>query len=316
MAFKLPDLILESIIRDGLENARRDETVIEDVFGDLLKPYAAKKYGEAEVNKIKDIIQKREISVVHSFNLVNANLPCISIQLADDREDEARTQIGNYKRNTVTAFATPEELASLTIVGSFTPTSYSPISGIVKVDDLVSLSAIHANHLFVDSAGTKHPILGGIVDVSGKKQFIIAKGATVDLGSGAEIKASIDYNVFIQKGTTENVQLILGIHTKDALLTKYLYILVKYFILSRQSDATIRGMQLSTYSGSDFVRNLEYIGDTVFTRFLNISGMLQPEWRADKVQLIDNVEVKILVEKDQLGNEALNLTNSTVQVKE
>lgn len=316
MSFKLPDLIVESILRDGFANARNDLSVIDDVFCDLTMAYADKKYGQAEIQRIKDIIANKEVSIVHSFNLVNSNLPCISIQLADDREDESKAHMGNYVHNITRPFTTPEELAATVIVESFQPNSYSPNSGAVKVSDGVDLSQIHANHLFVDSDGTKFTITGGIVNTAGKKQFVIDKQATVNLGPGAEIRSSIDYNLYEKRGNIEQTQLILGIHTKEALLTKYLYVLVKYFILSRQSDAIERGIQLNTYTGSDFTRNLAYEADVVYTRFLNVSGTVQHQWRSDKVQLVDNVEVTVLIPKDRLDNEELERTDQTILVKE
>jgi hypothetical protein len=316
MSFKLPDLIVESIIRDGLNNARRDETVIDDVFCDLTLPYASKKYGEAEVEKIKEIIRKKEVSIVHSFNLVNSTMPCISIQMTDDQEDEKSASMGSYVHNVTKAFTTPEQLAKLVIVGSFTPSAYQPNSGIVTVPDSVNLASVYANLLFVDSAGTKHQILGGVVNETGAKQFIISKNADVALGAGAEIKSSIDYELFQKRGNVERTQIILGVHTQDALLTKYLYVLIKYFILSRRSDLITRGFQLSTYQGSDFSRNMEYQGDVIYTRFFHLTGMVMHQWRSDKVQLIDSVEVQVQVAKDRLGNEALKLTDSTIKVKE
>ncbi len=316
MSFKLPDLIIESIIRDGLNNARRDETVIDDIFADLTLPFASKKYGDAEINKIKEIIQKKEVSIVHAFNLVNAAIPCISIQLADDTEDTERAAMGNYVHNTVKAFTTPEQLAKLVIVNSFTPTAYNPLTGVVSVPDTANLAPVYANLLFVDGVGTIHPILGGIINEAGGKQFIIGKQADVSLGAGAEVKSSIDYELFLRRGNVEKTQIIIGVHTGEALLTKYLYTLIKYFVLARRSDMLARGFTLSTYSGSDFTRNMEYVGDVIYTRFLQLHGTVLHQWRSDKVQLIDSVDVQVKVAKDRLGNEALKLTDSTIKVRE
>lgn len=316
MSFIIPDLIVESIIRDGFNNARRDNSVIDDVFEDLTLAFNSKKYGESEVEKIKKIINDQEVSIVHSFNLVNSNLPCISIQLSDDRENENEAHMGNYVSNLVIPMTDPDELAALIYVDDITPTSYNVLTGAVLVDDSVNLAGVHANLLFEDSAGALHTIIGGIINEPGTKQFMVEKGGSVALGSGGIIKSSLDYKIYQKRGNIESTQLILGIHTKEALLTKYLYILVKYFMLSRKDDLIARGLQLNTYTGSDFTRNMEYIADVVYTRFFNVSGRVQHQWRSDKVQLIDNVEVNVKVPKDRAGNEELGLTDSTVQVKE
>jgi hypothetical protein len=316
MSFIIPDLIIESILRDGFNNARRDNTVIDDIFEDLTLAFNSKKYGESEVEKIKKIINDQEVSIVHSFNLVNSNLPCISIQLADDRENENEAHMGNYVSNLVLPLTDPDELAALIYVDDITPTSYNVLTGAVLVPDSVNLAGVHANLLFEDSAGAIHTIIGGIINEPGSKQFMVEKGGSVALGSGGIIKSSLDYKIYQKRGNIESTQLILGIHTKEALLTKYLYILVKYFMLSRRDDLIARGLQLNTYTGSDFTRNMEYVADVVYTRFFNVSGRVQHQWRSDKVQLIDNVEVNVTVPKDRAGNEELGLTDSTIKVKE
>lgn len=316
MTFKLPDLIIESIIRDGLNNIRRDNSIIDDVFGDLTLPFATKKYGQAELDKIKDSINKKEISIVHSFNLTNTTIPCISIQLSDDRESAERSNMGYYVNNYEVPFTSPDQIATTVIVGAFLPTSYNPTTGIVLVPDEVNLAAVYANLVYVDASGTAHSILGGIINDVGSKQFIVEKNGDVAILAPGEIKTTIDYELYQRHGNTEEAQLILGIHTQNALMTKYLYTLVKYFIISRRHDLIARGLQLNTYTGSDFTRNLEYVGDVVYTRFLNVSGMVQHQWRADKVRLIDSVNVQVLVPKDRLGNEALNLDDASIKVKE
>lgn len=316
MSFRLPDLILESIIRDGFNNARRDPTVLQDVFGDLTLPFADQKYGIPEVDKIIKLIQNKEVSVVHSFNLVPTNLPCISIQLADDRETENRAHLGNYVTQIQKAFTSPEDLAGTVVVSSFTPQSYNPVTGVVTVDNSVNLVEVYANLLFVDSTGAQHQILGGINNTPGSRQFIIEKAGTVSLSPGAQIISSINYAQYLIRGNIEQTQLIVGVHTKDALLTKYLYVLIKYFVLSRRDDLIARGMEINTYTGSDFTRNMDYGADVVYTRFFNVSAMVEHQWRSDKVQLIDSVQVVAQVEKDQLTNEELGITNQSIQQTE
>ena len=50
MAFILPDLVVESIIRDGFENARRDLTIVDDIFQTLSQAHLSSKY-EQDINQ-------------------------------------------------------------------------------------------------------------------------------------------------------------------------------------------------------------------------------------------------------------------------
>ena len=75
-----------------------------------------------------------------------------------------------------------------------------------------------------------------------------------------------------------NVQVSIGIHTKEALMTKYLYIILKYIVLSRRIELERRGFIASTFGGSDFNRDMAYKGDIVYSRFLTMIGKTEDTW--------------------------------------
>ena len=75
-----------------------------------------------------------------------------------------------------------------------------------------------------------------------------------------------------------DVQISVGIHTKDSLMTRYIYTLVKYILLSRRIDLERRGLIASTFGGSDFMRDMGYQGDIVYTRFLTVIGKAEDTW--------------------------------------
>ena len=317
MGFPLPDLIIESIIRDGFEDLRRDPEAIEDVFSPFTQAYASRKNGMEEIDKIKQIVSRRELSIVHAWGAVNSNIPCVSIQLAEDQEHRKESYLADRKANQIDIpFSTPEQLAGLVKVSDIDPIAYDSATGIVTVPDSVNLSGVHVNLLFVDASKTEHVILGGINNTLGFKQFMIDTGATVDLNAGGTINSSIDFDRYSQKSTAEVSTIVVGVHTQDPLLTKYIYVLLKYFLVSRKADLCSRGILQPTYSGSDFSRDMNYQADQVYTRFLNIQGVLHPEWRSDKVCLIDNIEVNVKVPRDKYGNDILNTEDQTVQVGE
>jgi hypothetical protein len=313
MGFPLPDLIIESILRDGFENARRDPEVVEDVFAPLTRPYAEKKYGISEIEKIQKVIENREVSIVHSFHAVDSKIPCISIQMAEDTEKVEEAYLSDFTKLSDVPFSTPDKIAGTIKISNITPISYDAKSGVLKLPDSINLASIHVNLLYVDASQNAFPILGGINNTNGQKQIVLDKNLTVDLGAGGEIRSSIDFDRYNNNQTAEQTTVILGIHTQEPLLTKYLYTLIKYFLLSRKKDICSRGILLSTYSGSDFTRNMDYASDQVYTRFLHIHGIIHPTWRADKVQLIDNIEVNIKIPRDKYGNETLGRLEDPVQ---
>jgi len=314
MPFVLQDLVIESVLRDGFENARANPEVINDVFGNLTRSYAMKKYGEPEIAKIKNMVINKEVSIVHSYHMVDANMPCISIQLLGDTEDEAKSHFSDHIGYYDIPMTSQQDLDALIIVPAFEPISYNAKTGILRIPNSVDLSSVYANLLFIDADGNEYPILGSINNQPDSKTIGIQKEADVVLGVGCLIKSSINFRRYEAKGNVEKCQILLGVHTRDPLTTKYLYTLVKYFMLSRKNDLIKRDFQLATYNGSDFHRNNDYVGDAIFSRFLTVSGTLQHDWRSDLVKLIDSVQVDVLVEADRLGNQDLKREEQTIKL--
>lgn len=289
--FVLPELVLESIIRDGLQNMKANPAAISDVFAQLTRAYNTQKYGQAEIDKIKTLITTKQIAVAFSYSEVDAKAPCFSIVLGSDNEDKGRTMMGDFYTEVQTEITDPVQLAALKRVINIHPTSYDANSGIVRVPDSVDLSSIYIGLIFTDSIGTDHEILGGIDNTTGHKMFLIGKNEEVDLGANGYIKSGLNYTRNEVRGVPSDVSLMIGCHSKDALTTKYLYILLKYFILSRKADLIKRGFNTASYNGTDLSREAEFAGDKVYSRFLTVTGKVYDSWSADNVQLIDQIVV-------------------------
>ena len=291
MGFRFPDLIVESIIRDGLERVKADNTLLDDVFEDLTAAYADRKYGSAEIDKIKTLINEKNIAVVHSFHEGAAKSPCYSIQLGMDGENKQEARLGDLDEELQEQIVDPVKLDALKRVDNLIPTAYDPLTGKVSVPDTADMSMVRKMFIYEDGAGTEFEVLSGISNTPGNKFFFIAKDASPDIVNEGFIRTFLDFTQIEIRGVTHDVKIMLGVHTKEALLTKYLYTLLKYFILSRKDDIIKRGFFLASLSGSDFTRDLVYEGDMVFNRFLTVSGKVEDMWRSDDVELIDSVVI-------------------------
>ena len=101
MSFKLTELILEATLRDGLSmirnsiNTSRD--IIEDIFADLKQPWLITYFGQNEINKIKDAILNKEISIVQGYSLADLKEPTIAINLSSNRELEDHAGFDDYQ---------------------------------------------------------------------------------------------------------------------------------------------------------------------------------------------------------------------------
>lgn len=287
--FIMPELIIESLIRDGLNNVRTNLEIIPDIFAQLTRGYNTAKYGAAEVAKIQALVTAKDIAVTYSYHDVESRSPCYSIMVGEDTEDKRRAQLEDFEEDLQIDITDPVKLAALIKVSNITATAYDPKSGKVSVVDGTDLSQTYNGLIFVDASDIEHPIVNGVDNLTGEKGVFIDRNTTFDFSGPCLIKSSLNFEQFEVKELTSDIKLVIGCHSKDALTTKYMYILLKYFIFSRKFDMIKRGMYLSSYAGSDFLRDGAYQGDHVFTRFLTVSGKVDDTWRADQVDLIDRV---------------------------
>jgi hypothetical protein len=312
MPFILPELLIESVIRDGLANITLTPAVLDDVFGSLVKNYNIRKYGQAEINKIKTLITTKQIPVVHNLADVRAHNQSFSIQLGMDTEDQSHAMLDDFSEDMVVPMTSAQDLQDLILVENVVGISYNPNSGQILIDNSTDLTNAHKNNIFVDASNIEFKISTVIKDGSDKSIYI-DKNQVVDLSDFGTIKSAINYRQYEEKTVVSDEQLIIGVHAKDALTTKYLYVILKYILVSRKYDLIRRGFAVSSYSGSDFTRDLEFQGDHVYSRFLTITGKIEESWRANEVIPFDELNVQVLVPKDEATAEDLGQDNSTIK---
>jgi len=115
------DFILEAVLKAGIDWFRTDPDAPNLVYGQLDQPYLSR-YGASKIAELKTHIDTKEIKVVQSFNLVDAVLPTISIQLASGSEDIAKTALDDAEYDQAILNVTSGELEEMEEVG------YSPIT--------------------------------------------------------------------------------------------------------------------------------------------------------------------------------------------
>lgn len=291
MGILLPDLIVEITLRDGLEFLKQNPDTLDDIFSELAKPYNSRKYGTAEIDKIKTLIQTKNIAVVHSFYEAAAKNPCFSVTLDSESEAKNRAHLGDFEEDVRETFTEPADIASTVKISGLVPTAYDATSGKVSVDDSVDVSLIATSYIYEDGSGTEFTVKSGQSNVDGNKFFFIDKNASPDIVNPGEIRTFLNFEQYERKGDTSEVSVTVGVHSKEALVTKFLYAIVKYIMKSRKDDLIKRCFINSTFSGSGFGRDLEYQGDIIFTRYFTLKGQVDDTWRSDNVDLIDQVEI-------------------------
>ena len=311
MSLRFADLIIESILRESLETLRKNTSALDHILSVFTEDYVSKKYGQEEIEKLKKIILTKDFAIVHSFSETVAKDNSISIQLASESEATNLAVLDDFSEDTEVPFETTEELASQIKVSTVLIDSYDTLSGIAYINDSVDLTNAYPYMLFEDSNGVEFEIKGLVKD-SGNKQLFFQPLSEIDESGAGTIKSIFDYTQYESRGVRTNVQLTVGVHTKNALLTKYLYLLVKFFLISHKKELIERKFINLSFSGSDFSRNMAYQGDHVFTRFLTVTGQIEDDWRSDQVTPIESVDVILWVPKDVATNDELERGDAQV----
>jgi hypothetical protein len=286
MGINLPDLIIESVIKDGIQYLKDNPEKLDRIFAPLLNMYASRKYGQAEIDKIKAMINTKNIAIAHSFHEAAAKSPCYSIQLGAESEAKDRAHIGDFEMQREIPIT---DQSFIIKVDNLIPTSYDPTSGKVVVSDSYDLTPVHAGYKYVDGDANTFEVQRGISNVPGSKYFFIKKFETPNIVGAGLIKTFLSYTIQEERGDTSAINMLIGVHSKDALLTKYLYVILKHIFKARKNSLVRRGIVNSTFQGSDFTRDLKYEGDMVFTRFFTLSGQVDDTWDSIEGELIDNV---------------------------
>ena len=314
MGFILTELIVETILRDGLEKIRESigtaDDAIDIIFSEMTQPYLNYYYGQAEINKIKTLI-KAPIEISQGYPLSDIKVPYIGINLQSANESQPLALIADYAGFEETSI-TPE-----TLIGPFDADSYNPVDGIVDATSSnVDLSAIHTSSIWVDGDGVSHTILGGIKNEVGLKTFAISTGLSPSLNlTQTKFISSISTEVRKIRKVRESENVLLLIGSENALSTKYLFTIVKYIFLSQRAQRIARGLAISSYDGTDFSR-ADRLPDNWFTRFMTIkSSVIEHSWTETPVDQIGDILPIINVPQDEYPRpNQEDLTVHTIEV--
>ena len=301
MGFILSQLVVESILNDGLDDMRdkigTTSDQISDVFSELAETHLSSKYGTAELTKIENLV-KSPLKIIYGYSEVQTTVPCISLHLLSSKEDLSKEGLDNFAEDVET------DITPTTIVSSFNADSYNSDTGIVSIPDSVDLSSVFINLLLVDGDGDEFAITGGISDVTGSKTVGITPDSDLDNLTGCYIKSTIDFERYSYKFTYNNESILIGIHTKNALETIYLYTIVNYILMANKETLINRGFDLINYSGSDFDKDQQFAPEQMYTKYLTLNATTHNTWKADQQTIVENIELdKVRTEIDEVARE-------------
>lgn len=295
MSFIMPELVVESILRDGFgiikDSLTGDKDVVTDIFGDFKSDHLARYYGDSEINKIKELV-RRPIQIIHGYPVTDIKPPLIAINLLSTAEVEPYSSFDDFKEES------DETIEGIEIISEFDADGYNSATGMISCNFAdPDLSAVRTNQIFVDGDGNEFKILGGITNDEDEKHFFIERNKIVNI-ENVKIISGLRKERTVVRAIRTSENILLSISSEQALITKYITTFVEYILNSSKEEMIRRGLEISSFDVSDFSR-AEMLPENLFTRFITLRAkFVEHSWNAENATIIDFSEYAIKVKRD------------------
>jgi hypothetical protein len=92
----MPEIAVEKILTYGIKRLRADKVAFYDLFCQFTQDELNNDYGPEYLDEIWTWFSTTKIPVVKAWSLNAQIIPCISVHLANETEDESKAGIGDY----------------------------------------------------------------------------------------------------------------------------------------------------------------------------------------------------------------------------
>jgi len=96
MSFVLPEIVMQRLITIGLKQLRANKPAFYDLFCQYTQDELEVEYGTKYVDDLWDWFSTTKLPVLKAWSFNAQKVPCFSIHLATEQEDEGKAAIGDY----------------------------------------------------------------------------------------------------------------------------------------------------------------------------------------------------------------------------
>lgn len=96
MPFVMPEIVIRKVIDHGIKSLRADKAAFDDLFCQFLQDELGVEYGANYREQIWQWFSTTKIPVVQAWSFNAQRIPCISIHLANETEDETKAAFDDY----------------------------------------------------------------------------------------------------------------------------------------------------------------------------------------------------------------------------
>lgn len=96
MSFVMPEIVVQKLLTHGLKQLRSNKAEFYDLFCQFTQDELSEDYGPKYLDEVWKWFSTTKIPVVKAWSFNAQVIPCISVHLANETEDEAKASIGDY----------------------------------------------------------------------------------------------------------------------------------------------------------------------------------------------------------------------------
>lgn len=286
------DVLLRTALEEIVHRIQTNPELVDDIFRSLLEDeLTVASYGQAEIEAAKRWFINTEIPVRMSYQISSTAFPCLSVSLMGMSETEMTLGDVHYEP------AQESEAPWPPLAGPFTPIAYSPSSGIFVIDpsDIEGV-VVKAGMSITDRNGTPHLIYQALDDDS----FAVTPNTVADF-TNAFLKGARPKQVTTVESVNNRVSYQVGVHVQgEHTYLQHLFSIVYWGLLKYKEELLeYRGLERTTMSASDFMRNNEFDSELVFSRGISITGYSRASWPKATYDRTEDAAAQLIAGLDQ-----------------
>lgn len=96
MSFVMPEIVIQKVLTHGIKQLRSNKAEFYDLFCQFTQDELNDDYGPVYLDELWKWFSTTKIPVVKAWSFNAQVIPCISVHLANETEDESKAAIGDY----------------------------------------------------------------------------------------------------------------------------------------------------------------------------------------------------------------------------
>jgi hypothetical protein len=86
----MPEIVIQKLLTYGIKQLRQDKAAFDDLFGQFVQDELGNDYGQKHLDDIWNWFSTTKIPVLKAWSLNSQSIPCLSVHLANETEDEQK----------------------------------------------------------------------------------------------------------------------------------------------------------------------------------------------------------------------------------